>query len=151
MAPPADVAPGGDGPDQVPPGGAPGGGVYEWVRRAGDLLERGDAAAAAVLLQRASALEPGSASILEALGRAEYQAGQRDRAAASFARLVEMHPDGDYAHFGLGLSLSRLGRFKEAAEHLALAVAMRPDREEYVAQLNQVRATLRAREAAGGS
>ncbi len=150
MAPPADAAPGGGGSERAP-AGAPGGGVYEWVRRAGDLLERGDAAAAAVLLQRASDVEPGSASILEALGRAEYQAGQRDRAAASFARLVEMHPDGDYAHFGLGLSLSRLGRFKEAAEHLALAAAMRPDREEYVQHLQQVRATLRARESAGGS
>ncbi len=124
--------------------------MYEWVRRAHDLLEGGDAAPAVVLLQRASAEEPGSASILEALGRAQYQAGARDAAAGTFAALVEMTPDADYAHFGLGVALARLGRLREAAEHLALAEAMRPDRREYGQRLRQVRATLRAREAAGG-
>lgn len=132
-------------------GGAPGGGVYEWVQRATDLLTRGDAAAAVVLLERASSEEPRSASILEALGRAQFQAGQRDRAAATFAHLVELSPDSDYAHFGLGVALARLGRFTEAAEHLALAVAMDPEREEYAERLRQVRATLRAREVAEGA
>ena len=61
-----------------------------------------------------------------------------------FAALVASQPDDDYAQLGLGLALARQGRFRESAEHLALAVAMRPDRTEYVAQLRQVRATLRA-------
>jgi Flp pilus assembly protein TadD len=125
--------------------GAPGGGVYEWLRRGQELLQRGDAAAAAVLLERAAQEQPGSASVLEALGRAQYDAGRADEAAETFARLVERTPDGDNARYGLGVALSRLGRFEEAVEHLALAVAMRPERTEYSARLRQVRATLAAR------
>ena len=148
---PGHQPPGGDDKPPVPsPAGAPGGGVYEWLRRATDLLERGDAAPAVVLLQRARAEEPRSASVLEALGRAQYQAGAREDAAATFATLVEMTPDADYARFGLGLALARSGRPQEAVEHLALAAAMRPDRQEYVQRLREVRATLRARESPDG-
>lgn len=130
-------------------GGAPSGGAYEWLQRGLALLEHGDAAAAAVLLGRAAEEQPGSASVLEALGRAQYQTGRVDAAAATFTRLVSAFPDADYAHFGLGLSLTRLGRLPEAVEHLALATAMRPQRPEYGERLRQARATLRAREQAG--
>jgi Flp pilus assembly protein TadD len=72
-------------------------------------------------------------------------AGQYAEAEADFARLVDSAPDDDYAHLGLGMALARQGRFAEAVEHLALAVAMRPDRPEYASQLQHARATLRAR------
>jgi len=131
--------------------GAPSGGAYEWLQRGLALLSSGDAEAAAVLLERANRDQPGSASILEALGRAQFDAGRVGQAAATFAVLVETAPDADYARFGLGLSLTRLDRFPEAVEHLALAVAMRPDRPEYRDTLHQARATLRARkESTGG-
>ncbi|TNM68873.1 tetratricopeptide repeat protein [Streptomyces sp. NP160] len=131
--------------------GAPSGGAYEWLQRGLALLDSGDAEAAAVLLERANRDQPGSASVLEALARAQFDAGRVGEAATTFAALVETAPDSDYARFGLGLSLSRLDRFPEAAEQLALAVAMRPDRPEYRDSLTQVRATLRARkEATGG-
>lgn len=123
----------------------PQGGPYEWLRRGTELLARGDAAAAATLLQHAAETEPRSASVLEALARAQYDSGRASEAAATFARLVDLSPDADYARFGLGVALSRVGRFEEAAEHLALAVAMRPDRDEYVQRLRQVRATLASR------
>jgi predicted Zn-dependent protease len=125
--------------------GAPGGGAYEWLRRGLHLLERGDAAAAAVLLDRAARDQPDSASVLEALGRAQYQAGRAEEAADAFGKLVQAKPDADYAHFGLGMALTRLGRLTEAVEHLALATAMRPERQDYHDRLRQVRATLRAR------
>ena len=123
----------------------PSGGTYEWVRRAQALLERGDAAPAVVLLERARRAEPSSASVLEALARAQFETGHRSEAAATFAELTTIAPDDDYAHFGLGLCLARLGDHAAAVEHLALAAAMRPERREYVDQLAQVRATLRAR------
>lgn len=132
-------------------GGAPAGGAYEWLRRGQELLRRGDAAAAANLLQRAADAEPTSGSVLETLARAQYDSGRPSEAAATFARLVELAPDADYARFGLGLALSRLGRFDEAVEHLALATAMRPERDEYAERLRQVRATLAARRDAGPS
>lgn len=127
------------------PDGVPEGGAYEWLQRGTELLARGDAAAAATLLERAAAHEPGSTSILETLARAQYDSGQAGQAAETFGRLVDLSPDADYARFGLGVSLARVGRFEEAAEQLALAVAMRPQQGEYAQRLRQVRATLAAR------
>jgi tetratricopeptide (TPR) repeat protein len=124
---------------------APEGGVYEWYRRGVDLLGAGNPAAAATLLARAADAEPGSRSILEALARAQYDAGRYADAIASFTRLIAVNPTDDYAHFGLGLAASRAGELGLAAEHLALAAAMRPDLHHYAQALRGVR----ARRAAG--
>jgi Flp pilus assembly protein TadD len=124
----------------------PAGDVYDWYVRAVDLLDGGNPEAAAELLQHARSREPGSASVLEALGRAQFDARRFDRAADSFARLAELSPDNDYARFGLGLSRMRLGDHEGALEHLAIAAAMRPQRQEYAEALRQARATLRFRE-----
>lgn len=125
--------------------GVPDGGPFEWLRRGLELLERGDAGAAAVLLEHAAAREPDSSSVCEALARAYYDSGRFERAASCFTRLLALVPTSDYGHFGLGLALTRMDRFELASEHLAMAVAMRPDRPEYVDRLKQARATLRAR------
>ena len=125
----------------------PPGGPYDWYRRGVDLLDAGDAAAAATLLARAAAAEPTSASVLEALGRAEYGAGRAADAARTFASLVQREPAADYARFGLGSALARIGRFVEAEKELAMAVTMQPARPEYVQRLREVRATLSARAA----
>jgi tetratricopeptide (TPR) repeat protein len=124
---------------------AAGGDTYELYRRGLDLLGRGSAAAAAQLLERAAAAEPQSRSVLEALARAQFDAGRYAAAAGNFRRIVEASPADDYAQFGLGLALARTGDPGAAAEHLALAVAMQPDRRHYTDALRSVRATLRAR------
>ncbi len=124
--------------------------TYDLYRRGLDLLDKGSAAAAAQLLERAAAAEPESRSILEALGRAQFDTKHYDAAAASFRRIVEASPTDDYAQFGLGLALSRTGDHGAAAEHLALAAAMRPDLRHYTEALRSVRATLRARNLAHG-
>jgi len=129
----------------VSDGSAPQGSVYDWYVRGLRLLESGDASAAEQLLSRAAAEEPGSRSIREALGRARLGSRQWASARLDFSLLVEAAPDDDYARFGLGLALARLGRFESAAEQLSLAVAMRPDREDYRRYLREVRATLAAR------
>ena len=128
--------------DSGPP--VPDGDPYSWYRRGLDLLGRGSPAAAAQLLERASAAEPSSRSVLEALGRAQFDAGRYAAAADSFRRIVEASPSDDYAHFGLGLALARCGNPAAAAEHLALAAAMRPELQHYTDALRGVRATLRA-------
>jgi tetratricopeptide (TPR) repeat protein len=125
--------------------GSPGGSVYEWYRRGLQLLAEGNPAAAATLLSRAAEAEPGSRSILEALARAQYDAGRYQEAIGSFSELIEVNPTDDYAQFGLGLAASRAGELQLAAEHLALAVAMRPDVGHYARALRGVR----ARRAAG--
>jgi Flp pilus assembly protein TadD len=119
--------------------------TYDLYRRGLDLLGRGSAAAAAQVLQRAAEAEPQSRSVLEALARAQFDTGRYAAAAGNFRRIVEASPSDDYAQFGLGLALARTGDPAAAAEHLALAAAMRPDLRHYSDALRGVRATLRAR------
>jgi Flp pilus assembly protein TadD len=122
-----------------------GGDAYHLYRRGLSLLESGSAAAAAQVLERAAAAEPQSRSVLEALARAQFDAGWYADAAANFRRIVEASPTDDYAQFGLGLALARTGDHLAAAEHLALAAAMRPNLRHYTEALRSVRATLNAR------
>ncbi|SNR87000.1 tetratricopeptide repeat protein [Blastococcus mobilis] len=119
---------------------SPEGDVYEWYQRGVQFLRDGNPAAAATLLSRAADAEPGSRSILEALARAQYDAGRYQEAVISFTALTAVSPTDDYAHFGLGLSASRAGELRLAVEHLALAVAMRPDASHYARALRGVRA-----------
>ena len=125
----------------------PGGGVYEWFHRGLELLRAGNPAAAATLLARASEAEPHSRSILEALARAQFDAGRYADAMAAFTALIRRNPTDDYAQFGLGLAASRAGDLRLAAEHLALAVAMRPDLVHYARALRRVRALQEAESA----
>ena len=105
--------------------------AYGLFQRADAMLKRRHHAQAAVLLERAAALEPGKGSIVEALGRAYYNSGQHSRAEESFRELIEIDPSAPYGHFGLGQSLKQLGRTEEARMHLRLAVALAPDSSLY--------------------
>lgn len=137
--------------DDAPEGRRPAGGAYEWLSRGRALLAAGDAQAAATVLRHAHDDEPGSPDVLETLARAEFESGRFEEARRLFAALVEREPGSDYARFGLGASLVRLARAREAEPHLALAAAMRPDRTEYVALLDRARASLgRGRTASEG-
>jgi Flp pilus assembly protein TadD len=120
--------------------GSPEGDVYDWYQRGLQLLANRDPAAAATLLGRAVDAEPGSRSLLEALARAQYDAGRYAEAVGTFSELISRNPTDDYAQFGLGLAASRAGDLDLAAEHLALAVAMRPDLGHYTRALRGVRA-----------
>ena len=116
--------------------------AYEWYTRGLRLLESGSPAAAEQLLSRAASVEPESRSILEALGRAQFEAGRYAGAKASFARIIEANPADDYAQFALGLSAARTGDLRTAVEHLALAAAMRPELPHYGRELRMVRARI---------
>jgi Flp pilus assembly protein TadD len=139
---PEDPASSQDAPDSVSVTGAD---THQLYKRGLDLLGRGSPAAAAQLLERAAAAEPRSRSVLEALARAQFDAGHYAAAAGNFRRIVDASPSDDYAQFGLGLALARTGDPRAAAEHLALAAAMRPNLRHYTDALRSVRATLRAR------
>ncbi len=140
---PENFAQAGRGPGQ--PGPADPADVHAWYKTGLELLGKGSPAAAAQVLQRAANAEPGSRSVREALARALFDTRQYAAAAANFRVIVEESPTDDYAHFGLGLSLARAGDHAAAAEYLALAAAMRPDRKPYTDALRQVRATLKSR------
>lgn len=128
-----------------PPDVVPSGEVYDWYTRGVTLLENGDLHAAVEVLARASAAVPESRSVLEALARAQFDAGMYADAKVSFTRIVEINPADDYAQFGLGLAAARVDDLDLAIKHLALAAAMRPDVAHYATALRGARATKAAR------
>ena len=114
--------------------------AYELFQKGSRLLEAGDFAAAAISLEKARDLEPDKSSVREALGRAYFRSARFEQAAEEFAAVVEQHPVNDYAHFCLGKALVKTGRRLEASRHAVLAAGMRPDREDYVAFRDRLRA-----------
>lgn len=114
--------------------------VYDLFQKGSALLEAGDFAAATIPLARAAALEPDKSSIREALGRAYFRSSRFEQAAQEFEAVVERHPVNDYAHFCLGRALEKTGRHNEASRHAVLAAGMRPDRADYRAFRDRLRA-----------
>ena len=114
--------------------------VYDLFTRGTALLEAGDFAAATIPLERASKLEPDKTSIREALGRAYFRSARYEAAVREFAAVVERYPVNDYAQYCLGRSLANTGRRAEARRHAVLAASMRPDRADYRAFRDRLRA-----------
>ena len=112
--------------------------AYELFRRGSQLLDEHHPGAAAVLLERCLALEPGKASIVEALARAYFDQGAHDRAAEQFQAMIDADPLAHYAHFGLGLSHVRLGNAATGRRHLRMAVFLKPDNEDYQRALRRL-------------
>ena len=112
--------------------------AYDAFQEGNRLLASQNPHAAVVALERARDLEPDQGSVRETLGRAYFRTARFPAAGAEFARAVELDPVNDYAHFGLGLSLLRQGDRLGARRHLKLAVAMRPDHDDYRAALARV-------------
>jgi tetratricopeptide (TPR) repeat protein len=113
--------------------------AYELFQRGQALIASRHHAQAAIVLARAARQEPGKGSILEALGRAYYNSGQRAQAAETFADLLEIDPSAHYAHYALGQSLKHLGKPREAWTHLRLAVALAPHSALYQGALARLR------------
>lgn len=105
--------------------------VYCDYQRGLSLLGGGDAHAASVVLERVRAVEPGKASVREALGRAYFNSGRADLAAAEFEAVLAINPVDDYAHYGAGRCALRLGDRAGASRHLKLAAALTPESETY--------------------
>lgn len=114
--------------------------AYELFQRGTRLLAEHHPGAAAVVLERCLALEPGKASILEALARAYFNQGEHARAADRFQEIVDGNPLAHYAHFGLGLSRARLGDVRAAGLHLRMAVFLKPENEDYRRALRRLQA-----------
>ena len=112
--------------------------AYELFQRGSRMLADRHPGAAAVLLERALAREPGKASILEALGQAYFNQGDHAAAAERFAAIVDADPLAHYAHFGLGLSRARLGDAPGARRHLRMAVFLKPESDDYQRALERL-------------
>jgi len=111
---------------------------YALLARGRELMHGRHFAQAAVILERAARLEPGRGSILEALGRASYNAGHHGRAAEVFGDVLVVDPSSHYAHYALGQSLKQLGRTAAAGTHLRIAVALSPGSRLYASALRRL-------------
>lgn len=95
--------------------------AYNHFKAGRDLLNQNHPAQASVALAKAHRLAPGEVSICEALGRAYYNFGAYEKAREVFNEAVELAPTNNYAHFGLGKSLEKLGEKRLARRHFKLA------------------------------
>jgi Flp pilus assembly protein TadD len=113
--------------------------AYKNFREGQKRLRKGMTAQATVPLEKAKKLEPGKASIREALGIAYFRLARWQEAEAEFRTIVEeLEPTDDYAHYALGRSLEKQGRQAEANGHYKLASSMKPGSETYAARIKDL-------------
>jgi protein O-GlcNAc transferase len=111
--------------------------AYQKLSQAGQLLARGDVAAALPLLEEAAALAPGEAAIWAHLGMARAGAGDGDGAEAALRKATELNDSLAEAHAMLGMLLSARQRIAEAEPALRRAVALAPGRSDVVYALTR--------------
>src|SRR3977135_3246906 len=101
--------------------------AYHLFREGQKRLRGGMTAQATVPLEKAKKLEPGKASIREALGIAYFRLARWKEAEEEFRTIVEeLAPTDDYAHYALGRALEQQGRNAEANGASKLARSREP-------------------------
>jgi Flp pilus assembly protein TadD len=110
--------------------------AYDLFKEGQNRLRSGLTAQATVPLEKARRLEPGKASIREALGIAYFRLARWRDAEREFRTIVEeLSPTDHYAHYALGRALEHLGKTSEANGHYKLASSMKPTSETYSARI----------------
>lgn len=112
--------------------------VYDLFSKGVRFLEEGHPHQAVMMLSMAKLIEPDKGSIRSALGRALFMTGRMARARREFAKVVDINPSDDWAHFALALACERTGERTRAMAHLKLAIAMRPGVEHYEQALRRL-------------
>jgi Flp pilus assembly protein TadD len=112
--------------------------AYDYFQQGRSHLKQGMAAQATVPLEKAKRLEPGKASIREALGIAYFRIQRWVEAETEFRAILELSPADDYAHYALGRCLEKQGRSSEANGHYKLASSLRPGSERYAARVRHL-------------
>jgi Flp pilus assembly protein TadD len=112
--------------------------AYEHFQQGRALLKDGMPAQATVPLEKAKKLEPGKASIREALGIAYFRIQRWQEAEAEFRAVLEISPTDDYAHYALGRALEKQGRDAEANGHYKLASSLAPESEHYADRIMEL-------------
>jgi len=110
-------------------------GLYQAELNCGMLLLRGKDAGAAAMLEAAAAQKPAEFRPRFYLAEAQAQAGDLDRAAASYRRALELDARSAAAESGLGRVLARQGKLEDAAAHYRQAVALDPKRRAGLLEL----------------
>jgi len=90
------------------------------------LLMKEDFGSAVSYLKNALALEPENENARYHLGLARLVAGHKEEAIVEWQRLVMLHPGHHKAHTDLAVLFLSDAKYKEALEHLDLALAVEP-------------------------
>jgi Flp pilus assembly protein TadD len=112
--------------------------TYDLFQKGSEQLKQGMAAQATVSLEKAKKREPDKASIRERLGIAYFRLQRYEEAESEFRAMLEISPNDDYAHYGLGRALEKQGRAAEANGHYKLASALRPGSEHYSSRIRDL-------------
>ena len=99
---------------------------YLLAARARELAAEGNKEASIAALQKAAALAPDSAPLLNELGSAYLDSGRTEDAVHSFERAVELDPQLYEPQRNLAVSLALAGRREEATEAFRIARQMEP-------------------------
>ena len=95
-----------------------------------ELIERGEATAAAGLIREALLAYPGYPDLYYLLGTSELRQGHPDDAIASLARALELHPEFHAARVEFARALQALGETAQALEVLDQVVEAEPGHVE---------------------
>ncbi len=106
--------------------------AVERYRQAESLMSGRNPHAALVVVEPLVEAEPDSVAVLVLAARACFDCARLEQAESLFRRVVELDPTHHYAHAGLGRTLQRRSRHREALVHLRLATAL--DAEPWYAQ-----------------
>jgi Flp pilus assembly protein TadD len=106
--------------------------AVERYRQAERLMSGRNAHAALTVVEPLVEAEPDSVAVLLLAARASFDCARLEQAEDLFRRVVELDPTHHYAHAGLGRTLQRRSRHREALVHLRLATAL--DAEPWYAQ-----------------
>jgi Flp pilus assembly protein TadD len=97
---------------------------YRWASR---LLTSGDPHSSLQVLQPLLESEQDNPAVLVLAARAAFDSAQLERAEKLFGRIIQLDPADHYAHAGLGRTLQRRHRNREAIRHLRIAQALSPE------------------------
>ncbi len=114
--------------------------AYYQFKKGKKLAEQNNFIEAIMHLEKAKEKEPEKASIRETLARAYYNCGFYSTAKSNFQKALEIDAANDFAYYGLGLSLAKMGKIKRAIGQLKIAATMKPHSEEYRRALKKLSA-----------
>ena len=101
-------------------------------------LQRGDAAGALPLLQRAAKVNPADAGTQSLIGVALQGSGQAADSIAFFDRAVRLQPMNAELHYNLGKALRGIEQLDEARASYEAALKLRPDYPDALNNLGEV-------------
>src|SRR5262245_47058510 len=108
------------------------------VREASTLLNAGQPAKAAAILERASTRCPSSAQVFDLLGIAHALLGNSGKAQAAFRKAIELDPKTARPRVNLAVSLFGAGREEEGLRALEEAITIEPGNQLALANLGAV-------------